>query len=109
LDPDGIDIFFLNRQPLLHVFDPAQLYETFSQLPDGPTPITRLLSYVLNLKRSHVNDRKLLILIATDGVPTDENGKNDLDGLEKVLRYERYPSIDRIFVTFIACTDDLES
>ncbi|CAF3453434.1 unnamed protein product [Rotaria socialis] len=109
LDPDGIDIFFLNRQPLLHVFDSAQLDETFSQLPDGPTPITRLLSYVLNLKRSHANDRKLLILIATDGVPTDENGKNDLDGLEKVLRYERYPSIDRIFVTFIACTDDLES
>ncbi|CAF0784324.1 unnamed protein product [Adineta steineri] len=106
LDPDGIDIYFLNRQPLLHVVDSSQLNETFSILPNGPTPLTRVLSYVLNLKRSRVHDRKLLILIATDGLPTDENGQNDLNALEKVLRHERYPAIDRIYVTFIACTDD---
>jgi len=109
LDPDGIDIYFLNRPPLLHVTDSSQLNETFSRLPNGPTPITRMLSYVLNLKRSNVHDRKLLILIATDGIPTDENGQNDLKGLEKVLRDGRYPSIDRIYVTFIACTDDRQS
>ncbi|CAF0759959.1 unnamed protein product [Adineta steineri] len=109
LDPDGIDIYFLNRQPLLHVVDSSQLNETFSILPNGPTPLTRVLSYVLNLKRSRVHDRKLLILIATDGLPTDENGQNDLNALEKVLRHERYPAIDRIYVTFIACTDDHSS
>lgn len=109
LDPDGIDIYFLNRAPLLHVTDSSQLNETFSYPPNGPTPITRVLSYLLNLKRSHVNDRKLLILIATDGVPTDDNGLEDLAGLEKVLRNERYPSIERIYVTFIACTNDLQS
>lgn len=109
LDSDGLDIFFLNRQPLLHVTDSSQLNETFSQLPSGPTPISRVLRYVLDLKRPHVHDRKLLILIATDGLPTDDYGKDDLLGLEKVLRYERQPSIDRIFVTFIACTNDLQA
>ncbi|CAF1102438.1 unnamed protein product [Rotaria sordida] len=108
LDPDGIDIYFLNRQPLLHVIDSSQLHETFSHLPTGPTPMTHVLNYVLNLKRSHVNDRKLLILIATDGLPTDDNGQNDLNSLEKVLLYERYPSIDRMYVTFIACTNDVQ-
>ena len=108
LSPDGIDIYFLNRQPLLHVTDSSQLHDAFSQLPNGATPIARVLSYVLNLKRFNIYDRKLLVLIATDGLPTDENGQNDLDGLERVLLHERYPSIDRMFVTFIACTDDLQ-
>lgn len=109
LDPDGIDIYFLNRSPLLHVFDSSQLDETFSRLPNGATPLTRVLHEVLNLKRARINDRKLLILIATDGIPTDDNGENDLHRLEKVLRNERYPSMDRMFITFIACTDDLQS
>ncbi|CAF1000463.1 unnamed protein product [Rotaria sordida] len=109
LDPDGVDIYFLNRSPLLHVTDSSQLHETFSRLPNGPTPLTRALSEVLNVKRSHVHDRKLLILIATDGLPTDDHGQNDIIRLEKVLRNERFPSIDHIYITFIACTDDLQS
>jgi len=109
LDPDGIDIYFLNRPPLLHVKDSSQLNDTFNRLPNGPTPLTRVLSAILNLKRSQINDRKLLILIATDGLPTDDNGQNDLKGLEHVLRNERFPSMDRIYITFIACTNDLQS
>jgi hypothetical protein len=109
LDPDGIDIYFLNRQPLLHVTDSSQLNETFSRPPHGLTPISRVLSYVLDLKRPHVHDRKLLIIIATDGLPTDDRGQDDLAGLENVLRNERHPSMDRMFVTFIACTNDLQS
>ena len=109
VDPDGIDVYFLNRQPLLRVADSSQLNATFSHPPNGPTPLTRVLQYVLDLKRHTVHDRKLLILIATDGIPTNDSGQNDLDNLERVLREERYPSIDRIFVTFLACTNDLDS
>jgi len=109
LDPDGIDIYFLNRSPLLHINDSSQLNETFNRIPNGPSPITRVLQEVLNIKRSVIHDRKLLILIATDGLPTDDRGENDLKRLEKVLRNERFPSIDRIYITFIACTNDLQS
>jgi hypothetical protein len=45
----------------------------------------------------------LLILIATDGVPTNENGQQDKKSLEYVLRHERKP-ISHIPVTIIACT-----
>jgi hypothetical protein len=109
LVPDGIDIYFLNRPPLLHVNDSSQLNETFSRLPNGSTPLARVLSEVLNIRRSQIQERKLLILIATDGLPTDDKGQNDLKRLESVLRNERYPSIERIYITFIACTNDLQS
>lgn len=109
LDQDGIDLYFLNRPPLLHINDSSQLNETFARLPNGPSPLTRVLHEVLNVKRAQILDRKLLVLIATDGTPTDERGESDLKRLEKVLRTERLPSMDRIYVTFIACTNDLRS
>jgi hypothetical protein len=71
----------------------------------GPTPIVRLLRYVLQEKQLEIQERKLLILIATDGVPTNEHGKQDIKSLEYVLRHERHPT-QRVPVTIIACTDD---
>lgn len=107
--PEGIDIYFLNRPPLLHVKDSLQLNEIFSKLPNGPTPLTRVLSEVLTLKKSSTHDRKLLMLIATDGVPTDEKGMSDLPRLQNILQRDRHPFEDRIYITFIACTNDMEA
>ena len=73
----------------------------------GPTPIVRVLRYVLHEKHLAIQERKLLILIATDGVPTNEMGQQDTKSLEHVLRHERKP-INQIPVTIIACTDDDE-
>lgn len=104
-DPDGVDIFFLNREPLRHVTHSEQLHSAFSIPPAGPTPMVRVLRYVLREKQTQIKERKLLILIATDGVPTNENGKQDIKSLEYVLRHERTP-ISNVPVTIIACTDD---
>ena len=73
----------------------------------GPTPIVSVLRQVLQEKQLEIQERKLLILIATDGVPTDNNGHQDTKTLEHALRHERHP-ISRIPVTIIACTDDDE-
>ncbi|CAF1132774.1 unnamed protein product [Didymodactylos carnosus] len=109
LDPDGVDIYFLNRQPMLSVKQSSELQEHFAMRPHGLTPITKILSYVLEQKRSQIYDRKLLILIATDGLPTDEQGAIDLINLEDCLKNDRGKEIDRIYITFIACTNDLNS
>ncbi|CAF1411616.1 unnamed protein product [Rotaria sp. Silwood1] len=106
-DPDGIDIFFLNREPMRHVKTSEQLIPTFAVPPAGPTPILRVLRHVLREKQLEIQERKLLILIATDGVPTNETGQQDTKSLEHALRHERNP-INRIPVTIIACTDDNE-
>lgn len=73
----------------------------------GLTPITRVLRQVLQEKKFVIQERKLLVLIATDGVPTDDNGQQDVRAFENVLRYERSPA-NRIPVIIIACTDDSE-
>lgn len=46
-----------------------------------------------------------MIIIATDGQPTDQFGSTDIDGLERVLKYERKEP-ERALITFCACTDD---
>ncbi len=101
-----------NSEQLIPVFavPPAGMYlctffPLFIFLSIGPTPIVRILRYVLREKHLEAQERKLLILIATDGVPTNENGKQDIKSLEYVLRHERIP-VNRIPVTIIACTDD---
>ncbi|UJR11809.1 hypothetical protein I4U23_015989 [Adineta vaga] len=105
LDPDGVDIYFLNREPLFHVRSSEELVNIFAVLPEGSTPIVPVLRDVLREKHHQIHERKLLILLATDGVPTDEHERPDADTLKAVLTHERIPT-DRVPVTIIACTDD---
>jgi hypothetical protein len=58
---------------------------------------------VLREKKNEIEERKLLILLATDGAPTDDQGHLKIDELRHVLEHERKPK-DRIPVTIIACT-----
>ncbi|KAJ3296411.1 hypothetical protein HK104_001640 [Borealophlyctis nickersoniae] len=108
LDSDGVDLYFLNRPNLRNVRHPDQIDQSFFDPPRGYTPIARTLRQVLTDKR-HVltsdGSKKLLIIIATDGEPTDDVGNVNKQDLRRVLDYERRP-IDSIHVTFVACTDD---
>ncbi|CAF3375780.1 unnamed protein product [Rotaria sp. Silwood2] len=96
-DPDGIDVYFLNREPIFHVHDSSELDNLFAVAPE-----------VLHEKRNHIYERKLLLLIATDGIPTDERERPDIHTLEHVLKNERKPT-NQIPVTIIICTDDNQS
>ncbi|CAF0795701.1 unnamed protein product [Rotaria sordida] len=105
VDPDGVDLYFLNRKPLLHVHSSKELIPTFAIPPNGATPIVRVLRQVLHDKKQEIQKRKLLIVIATDGIPTDNNGQPNVPDFYQVLARERIP-IDRVPVTIMACTDD---
>ena len=63
---------------------------------------------VLENKKQEIQERKLLILIATDGAPTDDQGHQNINELKHVLKHERKP-IDRVPVTIIACTGEYQS
>jgi len=104
-DPDGVDVYFLNREPVFHVQSSEQLVPVFAVPPSGPTPIVPVFRRVLRDKQHEIEERKLLILLATDGVPTDNQGHRDIRSFEYVLKHERKP-VNRIPVTIIACTDD---
>ncbi|CAF1142993.1 unnamed protein product [Adineta steineri] len=106
MDSNGIDVYFLNREPMLNVTDTRYVRQVFNTPPQGLTPLVPALRRILASKRNQTNEKKLLILVATDGAPTNEYGQVDIGALEGVLRHERTP---QTYVTFLACTDDLQA
>jgi hypothetical protein len=67
IDPNGVDIYFLNRDPMLNVTDTRYVHPVFNKLPQGLTPLVPALRRILAAKRNQTYNKKLLILIATDG------------------------------------------
>lgn len=102
MDPDGIDLYFLNRPGITSVSAPEQIQAAFVNPPSGFTPLTATFQQVLATKAAVLRERKLLVLIATDGMPTDRAGNVDKESFFKVLRGR--PA--NCYVSIIACTDD---
>lgn len=112
LDDDGIDIYFLNRQEQKNITNIDIIEELFKLKPIGYTPIVDTLEKILEEKRQILSEKKLLIILATDGEPTDRfgniqdsRGNTEINKLFRLLNNKRNPK-DKIFVTIVACTDD---
>lgn len=75
-DSDGCSIYFLNKQPspLHNITDESQVAPLFNEKPRGFTPLPRVLDTVLRDNGPYLAEKKLLVVIATDGEPTDDNG-----------------------------------
>jgi hypothetical protein len=106
-DTNGCDIHFLNRPPMRNVKNYQQILQLFQQKPAGYTPLTRTLQTVLNENRNVLQQKNLLVVIVTDGEPTDDQGYIKINEFSQTLA-SRQP-IDRIFVSIVACTDDFDS
>ncbi len=50
----------------------------------------------------------MLVLIATDGVPTDDDGYQNIEEFRYVLKNERNPT-NKIPVTIMACTGEYQN
>ena len=100
----GVDMYFLNRATVLNVTSSEQVAPVFAAPPAGLTPTTPVLRHVLQAKKAVSAEKKVLIVIATDGAPTNAQGEVDTAGLHHVLTAERDAS--RVHVSFVACTDD---
>lgn len=97
-----LDVYFLNRPSLLGVQQLQQITNVFTQKPKGGTPIVPVLRQILAAPydRSYLGR---LVIICTDGEPTDENNRVNTKQLRDVLVSKR-DEVD--YVTFLACTDD---
>jgi hypothetical protein len=67
IDQNGIDIYFLNRDPMLNVTNGQYVRQAFNIPPRGLTPLVPALRRILAAKRNQPYGKQLLILIATDG------------------------------------------
>jgi len=71
VNPDGMDLYFLNRQPVLNVTETSALAGVFSTLPSGSTPLYRTLQKLYDATSSIPDSKQVLILVLTDGEPSD--------------------------------------
>jgi hypothetical protein len=105
---NGCDIYFLNRfpSPVKNILDSSQLVNYFRDKPAGLTPISRVLNQVLTDNPPQVlGERNLLIILATDGEPTNQQGQVDTNEFKNIL-------ISRpncVFTNIVCCTDDDDS
>jgi hypothetical protein len=102
LDKDGVDIFFLNRPPIMHVTSTSQIQVAFQTPPSGYTPTVKTLKYILQEKHAAVAEKKLLLILATDGQPTDDMGNVQL---QEFIDYVKAKP-KNVFLSIVACTDD---
>jgi hypothetical protein len=70
---EGTDVYFLNRPMARNVRSPDDLVPYMFNPPNGYTPLSRVIGTVLNNNTpSFLQEKKLLIIIVTDGEPTGE-------------------------------------
>ena len=98
-DNNGIDIHFLNRGIYNNIKFEEQASICLEDMPCGGTPLTSTLSVILEQYKD--SKKPLLLVIATDGVPTI-NGKLDLDNFKYVLQNKS----DNVYISFLACSDN---
>jgi len=99
LSDAGVDVHFLNRPPILGARSAHDVQVAFDHAPPaGFTPLTRALQAVL----ARQGERPLLVLVATDGQPTDDRGNVDIPRFVAALRAKA----PQVFVQIMACTDD---
>jgi len=103
LDKNGIDIFFLNREGMAGVFSVPQIQQLFLAPPHGYTPTVDALKNILTVKAESLKERKVLLILLTDGEPTDTNGNVQIHDF--VLFMRQKPAT--LYVSIVACTDDL--
>ncbi|UJR07416.1 hypothetical protein I4U23_011702 [Adineta vaga] len=101
----GVDIYFLNRPPMLDVTDSQAINAAFTVPPRGYTPLVASLGYIFRLPITRRGrDKKVLLFIATDGAPTDKKGNINVEELEHLMVNVR--NTETTHVMFLICTDD---
>ena len=98
---DTLDIFFLNRPNKMKVSNHEELDVILSMRPQGVTPLNNALQKIINTY-NHIYD-PVLVIIATDGVPTDESGYHDIKNFTKTIRDRDY---EKFYISFLACSEN---
>lgn len=103
-DPEGVSVYFLNKypSPVLNIKNERQVQQLFKDKPNGFTPLPRVLDQVLTENAVFLSEKKLLVVIVTDGEPTNDQGKVAIPYFKEVLQ-RRHP---KVYTTIVACTDD---
>lgn len=101
LEHDGIDLYFLNRQGQKNVKRWEDIQHLFDNEPNGSTPLSKAVRTIISEKS--IGEKKLLLVIATDGEPNDGYSGDSPAIFEGVLKNLDH---EKIFISILACSDD---
>jgi hypothetical protein len=106
-DSNGVDIHFLNRNKFLKVKNPKDVEQAFAKPPGGFTLLVPVLKKIFESPLARRGrDKKLLVFVATDGEPTDEDGNSMVPELKRLMEETRQP--ETTYVSFLVCTDETD-
>jgi hypothetical protein len=101
-NPEGLDIYFMNRPEILAVQNMVGLQAAFSDNPNGNTPLVGSLDKIYRRYVDVLAEKSLLIVVITDGEPTD--GTRD----ELFYKLKDITRSGKVHISFAECTDNEE-
>lgn len=101
---EGTDVYFLNRPVARNLRSPDELTPHLAPRPNGFTPITRAVKAAISDHNLALlgSRKKLLLVIVTDGEPSDEQGSIAIADFRACL--ESRP--EHVYTTIVSCTDE---
>ena len=111
-DPDGVDVYFLNRPKVPHVKHISQLDASFARDPTDYclTPLSDRVNQILDEHRAKFLQGNLILVIATDGEPRSNDGRDSVPMFINTLktRHQRVGArhLSAMPVCIRACTND---
>lgn len=104
MDHDGMDIHFLNNTTShMNICSPTEVQNCFNFEPCGMTPLSSRLTDLMEM----YNDKdKHLILIITDGIPTDKDGRYTESSIQEFIGVLRNRDCEKFKIVILLCTDD---
>jgi len=109
INPNGLDIYFLNRGVIRGVKNMNNLQQIFMNEPTGGTPLIGSLKQIMVDKSYIPQNKNLLIVVITDGEPTDYGNSEEY---KEYNRNQLFRLLSRkqnnVHTSFVECTDNEE-
>ena len=95
---DGVDLFFLNREPKYNIKNVIDIDTILTSNQSGRKPLTKICNDIF-LKYEN-NTKPVLLIIATDCV------LNDTVAMNNFTECIKNRDTDKFFISFLACSDN---
>jgi hypothetical protein len=99
-DNDGLDVHFLNKNPVYNITDYGSVKHILDKIPSGHTPLRHITKGIFHHYK--YIDKPLLLIVVTDGLPTDNNGNENLEAYINLLKKR---NCDTNFISFLSCSE----
>lgn len=99
-DNDGLDLYFLNKNPVYDIKKYRQIEHILDKTPGGHTPLKHITKQIFLKYKYEI--KPVLVVFATDGIPTDINGNEKLVEFVECLKKRNK---EKYYLSFLSCSN----